>query len=60
LNFSNRYIVLFAAGLCLALSLVVSTIAVNLKDIQDANKLLDKQTMVLRVAGLVESGEQPT
>jgi len=60
LNFSNRYIVLFAAGLCLVLSSIVSTIAVNLKDIQDANKLLDKQTMVLRVAGLVEAGAQPT
>lgn len=60
MNFSNRYIVLFAASLCLALSLVVSTIAVSLKDIQDANKLLDKQTMVLRVAGLIEDGAQPT
>jgi Na+-transporting NADH:ubiquinone oxidoreductase subunit C len=60
LNFSNRYIVLFAAGLCLVLSLVVSAVAVTLKDTQDANKLLDKQTMVLRVAGLVEAGEHPT
>ncbi|MAW62340.1 MAG: NADH:ubiquinone reductase (Na(+)-transporting) subunit C [Planctomycetes bacterium] len=60
MNFSNRYIVLFAASLCLALSLVVSTVAVSLKDIQDANKLLDKQTMVLRVAGLIEREDQPT
>lgn len=59
MNFSNKYIVTFAALLCLALSTVVSAIAVSLKPIQDANKLLDKQTMVLKVAGLIERDEQP-
>ncbi|MCH2101469.1 MAG: NADH:ubiquinone reductase (Na(+)-transporting) subunit C [Planctomycetes bacterium] len=44
----------------MALSLVVSTIAVSLKETQDANKLLDKRTMVLRVAGLIEREDQPT
>lgn len=60
MKFSNKYIVTFAACLCLALSSVVSAIAVSLKDIQAANRLLDKRTMVLRVAGLVEAGEQLT
>jgi len=60
LNFSNKYIVTFAACLCLALSSVVSTIAVSLKDMQTANRLLDKRTMVLRVAGLIESTAQPS
>ncbi len=60
MDFSNRYIVTFATGLCLVCSLIVSSIAVGLKDRIEANKLLDKRTMVLRVAGLVEREAKPT
>ncbi len=40
-------------------SLVVSTAAVALKDLQDANIKLDTQTQILRVAGLVGASEKP-
>jgi Na+-transporting NADH:ubiquinone oxidoreductase subunit C len=60
LDYSNKYIVSFAAVLCLVCSAVVSTVAVSLKEKQEINKLLDKRTMVLRVAGLVDAGNKPT
>jgi Na+-transporting NADH:ubiquinone oxidoreductase subunit C len=59
LDYSNKYIVTFAAVLCLVCSAIVSTVAVGLKEKQDINKLLDKRTMVLRVANLIESGDKP-
>lgn len=45
-----------AIALCLAASTVVSTAAVVLKPLQEANKLRDKQINVLQVAGLYEPG----
>jgi Na+-transporting NADH:ubiquinone oxidoreductase subunit C len=53
---STGYIVGFAVAVCLVCSLLVATSAVGLKDRQDANKLLDRQTKVLTVAGMMEEG----
>lgn len=41
-----------ASALCLIASMVVSTAAVTLRPMQDANKLKDKQINILQVAGL--------
>ncbi|MCP4092618.1 MAG: NADH:ubiquinone reductase (Na(+)-transporting) subunit C [Planctomycetes bacterium] len=60
MDFSNRYIVGFALALCLVCSLAVSSTAVALKDRQEANKKLDMQTQILRVAGLLEADASPT
>jgi len=60
LEFSNKYIVGFAIGLCLVCSTAVSSLAVGLKERQDANRLLDKQVNVLRVAQLISHDEKPT
>jgi Na+-transporting NADH:ubiquinone oxidoreductase subunit C len=51
---SNSYIVLFAAAVCLVCSVFVAFSAVALKERQDVNAVLDRQTKVLIVAGLVE------
>jgi Na+-transporting NADH:ubiquinone oxidoreductase subunit C len=48
------YIVLFATAVCGVFSVVVSLAAVTLKDKQDANRKLDRQGNVLRVAGLLD------
>lgn len=58
MDFSNRYIVGFAAVLCLVCSLAVSTLAVSLRDLQEQNRLLDQQLNVLSVAGVIEPGEK--
>ena len=60
MEFSNKYIVGFALALCLICSAAVSSLAVGLKDKQEANRLLDKQMNVLRVAQLIDDGETPT
>lgn len=57
MEFSNKYIVGFAAALCVVCASVVSFLAVQLKDIQEANRLLDRRTNVLRVAGVLGAGE---
>ncbi len=54
---SNAYIIGFAAVVCLACSIVVSSSAVALRPRQDQNKELDRQKQVLTVAGLIEPGE---
>jgi len=54
---STGYIFGFAAGVCLICSVVVSGAAVALKDLQEENKLLDKQAKVLTVAGLMREGQ---
>jgi Na+-transporting NADH:ubiquinone oxidoreductase subunit C len=51
---SNSYIILFAAAVCLVCSVFVAFFAVTLKERQDANAVLDRQTKVLIVAGLVD------
>jgi len=60
LEFSNKYIIGFALALCLVCSLAVSTTAVVLKDKQDANALLDMQSQILRVAGMIAADAKPT
>ena len=56
-QYSNAYIVGFATAICLVCSIVVSTSAVALRDRQDHNKLLDRQTKVLVVAGVLKEGD---
>ena len=55
-QYSNTYIIGFAAGVCLICSIVVATSAVVLKERQDLNKVLDRQKKVLIVADLLEEG----
>ena len=50
----------FAAGVCVVAAVFVSSAAVLLKDRQEANKLLDRQSKVLGVAGLLEPGQKLT
>ncbi len=57
---SNAYIIGFATAVCLVCSIVVSTSAVALRERQDRNKVLDRQTQVLVVAGLLEEGQKTT
>ena len=45
-----------AITLCLACSMVVSFAAVNLKEVQEVNKAVDKQKNILQVAGLYYEG----
>lgn len=45
-----------ATVLCLVCSICVTSAAVALKDMQEANKLLDKQKNILSVVGLLEEG----
>lgn len=60
MNFSNKYIVGFALAICLVCSLAVSALAVALKPKQEANRLLDQQENILRVAGLWQESGHPT
>lgn len=50
----NTLIVAFV--LCLVCSVLVSAIAVGLKPMQDANKLLDRNKNILSAAGMLEAG----
>ena len=59
-QYSNAYIIGFATAVCLVCSIVVSTSAVALRERQDRNKVLDRQTQVLVVAGLLEEGQKAT
>ncbi|MFV2071300.1 MAG: Na(+)-translocating NADH-quinone reductase subunit C [Thermoanaerobaculales bacterium] len=59
-QFSNTYIIGFAVAVCLVCSVVVSTSAVALRERQDRNKVLDRQTKVLVVAGLIEEDQSTT
>ena len=45
-----------AITLCLVCSMVVSFAAVNLKEVQEVNKAVDKQKNILQVAGLYYDG----
>jgi Na+-transporting NADH:ubiquinone oxidoreductase subunit C len=44
-----------AVGLCLFCSMVVSSVAVALKPVQEYNKVLDKRRNILQVAGLYDA-----
>ena len=48
--------IIVAITLCLVCSMVVSFAAVNLKEVQEANKSIDKQKNILQVAGLYYEG----
>jgi Na+-transporting NADH:ubiquinone oxidoreductase subunit C len=54
------YILGFCAAVCLVCSIVVSSTAVGLKPLQEANKILDRQKKVLSVAGLIKEGQSVT
>ncbi|WP_027256217.1 Na(+)-translocating NADH-quinone reductase subunit C [Leisingera aquimarina] len=49
--------VFIAVAVCLVASMIVSTAAVSLRPVQEANKKRDKQLNVLQVAGLYEPGQ---
>ena len=53
---SVTYTIGFAAVLCAVCSVLVAGSAVSLKDLQEANKILDRRKKVLQVAGLMEEG----
>ncbi len=55
---SARYTIGFTAVVSVVGSIFVASTAVLLKDRQEANKLLDRRTKVLDVAGLVAPGER--
>ena len=57
-KYSNAYIIGFATAVCLVCSIVVSTSAVALRGRQERNKVLDRQTQVLVMAGLLEEGRK--
>ncbi len=57
---SVRYIVTFAATICVVCSIFVAGSAVLLRERQAENKVLDRQEKVLGVAGLLEEGEKLT
>jgi Na+-transporting NADH:ubiquinone oxidoreductase subunit C len=50
-------ILLVALSLCVVCSVIVSTTAVTLKPLQDANKVLDRKRNILLAAGLLREGE---
>ena len=52
-QFSTRYIYLFALGLCLVCSTLLSVAAVGLRDRQETNKQLDKKKSVLLACRLL-------
>ncbi len=55
-NDDTRKILFVAFSLCLVCSLIVSTAAVVLKPMQDANKAMDRKKNILEVAGLLSPG----
>lgn len=57
---SVRYIILFAAAVCVVCSIFVAGAAVGLRDLQERNRILDQQTKVLGVAGLMSEDETIT
>ncbi len=58
--FSNGYIIGFAGAVCVVCSIFVAGSAVALREKQDLNAVVDKQTQVLKVAGLVKEGDKIT
>ncbi len=58
--FSSGYIIGFAGAVCVACSIFVAGSAVALRDKQDLNAIVDKQTQVLKVAGLAKEGDALT
>ena len=58
MSFSNAYTIGFAGAVCVACSIFVAGSAVALRERQELNAVVDKQTQVLKVAGLVKDGEE--
>ena len=54
---SVSYTLAFSAAVCVVCSLLVSGMAVGLRERQEANKLLDKQRNVLEAIGALKPGE---
>ncbi len=54
---ATGYTLLFATAICIVCGILVSSFAVSLEELQDANVALDKQKRVLEAAGLLEPGE---
>ena len=54
---STANVLLVAVTLCLICSVIVSTAAVKLRPLQEANKVLDQKINILKVSGLWEQGE---
>jgi Na+-transporting NADH:ubiquinone oxidoreductase subunit C len=50
----------FAAAVCVVCAIVVSSAAVSLQELQEANEALEKQRNVLVAAGLASSDERPS
>lgn len=60
MQYSSKYIIGFAAAICLVCAIFVAGLAVALKPQQELNKVLDRKEKVLQVAGLLEDGvEKP-
>lgn len=57
---SPAYIVMFATAVCLVCSVFVASSAVALKDRQEENAVIDRQSKVLSVAGLIRDDQHPT
>lgn len=58
MQFSVRYILVFATIVCLVCAIMVSASAVTLRERQLVNEVLEKQRNVLEAAGLVKAGEK--
>ncbi len=58
MQFSVRYILLFSAAMCGVCAIIVSSLAVGLKERQEVNEKLFKQRNVLEAAGLFQSGDE--
>ena len=56
-QYSNKYIFLFTAAVCVCCSLVISVSAVGLRGRQAQNKVLKKQRNVLLASGLMQPSE---
>ena len=55
-NDSRAKTLIVALALCLVCSVLVSTAAVTLKPLQEANKALDKKRNILNIAGMMKPG----
>ena len=60
MQFSTRYIFIFATALCLACSTVIAVAAVALRPAQEINKVLDKKRSVLLACALAKPDEALT
>ncbi|MCB9553167.1 MAG: Na(+)-translocating NADH-quinone reductase subunit C [Myxococcales bacterium] len=58
MQYSQKYIVGFAAAVCLVCGIFVASAAVALRDQQQQNAVLDQQEKVLNVAGLLQEGQK--